>query len=309
MTSSSFATLRTGVIRLLPIVAVLACASSVPPVREFDGHRAFEYARTQLAFGPRIPGSPGHAATAAWLDSTLRARADTVLVQGWDHTTRDGKVLPMRNLLARFNPGATKRVMLLAHWDTRPRADAAGSSDTTAPVPGANDGASGVAILIGIADVLKAKAPGIGVDLLFVDGEDYGDFYASGRPDVLIGARYYADHPLAPFPKYAILLDMVGDRTLQIKQEGYSMSAAPDVVEKVWAAAARLGHTSTFVEQVGTEITDDHTELIRVGVPTIDVIDIDFPWHHTPDDTIDKISVESLQIVGDVMVLVIRGER
>jgi len=297
------------VLRILPIVAVLACASSAPLVREFDGRVAYGYASAQLAFGPRIPGSPGHAAMAAWLDSMLRVRADTVMVQAWDHTTQGGKVLPMRNVLARFNPSATKRVMLLAHWDTRPRSDAAGSSDTLAPVPGANDGASGVAVLLGVADVLKAKAPGIGVDLLFVDGEDYGDFYVPGRPDVLIGARYYADHPLVPFPKYAILLDMVGDRTLQIKQEGYSMSAAADVVEKVWAAAARLGHASTFVEQVGTEITDDHVELIRVGVPTIDVIDIDFPWHHTPDDTMDKISAESLQIVGDVMVLVIRGER
>jgi glutaminyl-peptide cyclotransferase len=296
-------------LRLLPIAAVLACASSAPPVREFDGRKALGYAGAQLAFGPRIPGSPGHAAMAGWLDSMLRARADTVLVQGWEHTTKGGKVLPMRNFLARFAPTATKRVMLLAHWDTRPRADGAGSSDTLAPVPGANDGASGVAVLLGVADVLRAQAPAIGIDLLFVDGEDYGDFYAPGRPDVLIGARYYADHPLAPFPKYAILLDMVGDRTLQIRQEGYSMSAAPDVVAKVWAAAARLGHATTFVEQVGTEITDDHVELIRVGVPTIDVIDIDFPWHHTPDDTIDKISAESLQIVGDVMVLVIRGEK
>jgi hypothetical protein len=296
-------------LRLLPIVAVLACASSAPPVREFDGRQAFGYAGTQLAFGPRIPGSPGHRAMAAWLDSMLRVRADTVLLQAWDHTTADGKVLPLRNVLARFNPAATKRVMLLAHWDTRPRADASGSSDTNAPVPGANDGASGVAVLLGVADVLKAKAPEIGVDLLFVDGEDYGDFYANGKRDVLIGARYYADHPLAPFPKYAILLDMVGDRTLQIKQEGYSLSAAPDVVSKVWAAAARLGYGSTFVEQAGTEVTDDHVELIRVGVPTIDVIDLDYPWHHTPDDTIDKISAASLQIVGDVMVLVIRGER
>jgi hypothetical protein len=309
MNASSFASLRTGLLRLLPLAAALACASSAPPVREFDGRQAYAYAGTQLAFGPRIPGSPGHAAMAAWLDSMLRARADTVLVQAWDHTTAAGKVLPMRNLLARFNPGATRRVMLLAHWDTRPRADAAGSSDTLAPVPGANDGASGVAVLLGIADVLKAKAPGIGVDLLFVDGEDYGDFYAQGRPDVLIGSRYYADHPLVPFPKYAILLDMIGDRTLQIRQEGYSMSAAPEVVAKVWAAAARLGHASTFVEQAGTEVVDDHIELIRVGVPTIDVIDLDFPWHHTPDDTIDKISAASLQIVGDVMVLVIRGER
>ncbi len=309
MIPPSLASLRTSFVRLLPLAAALACASSAPPVREFDGRKALTYAADQLAFGPRIPGSPGHETTARWLDSMLRLRADTVLVQAWDHRTAAGKVLPMRNVLARFNVAATKRVLFITHWDTRPRADAAESTDTMAPVPGANDGASGVAVQMAMADALKLQAPGIGVDLLFVDGEDYGDFYATGRPDVLIGARYYADHPLVPFPKYAILLDMIGDRTLQIKQEGFSLSAAPDVVQKVWAAAARLGHASTFVDQAGIEITDDHVEFIRVGVPTIDVIDIDYPWHHTKDDTLDKISAESLQIVGDVMMLVIRGEK
>jgi glutaminyl-peptide cyclotransferase len=296
-------------LHLLPLAAALACASSAPPPREFDGRRAFEYARTQLAFGPRVPGSAGHAAMATWLDSTLRSRADTVLVQAWDHKAADGKTLPMHNVLARFNPGAAKRVMFIAHWDTRPRSDAASSTDSTAPVPGANDGASGVAVLLGLADVFKAKAPDVGVDLLFVDGEDYGDFYAAGRPDVLIGARWYADHPLVPLPGYAILLDMVGDRMLQFKKEGYSMSAAPQIVDKVWRAAERLGLSSTFVSQTGIEITDDHIEFIRVGVPTIDVIDLDYPWWHTKDDTLDKISAESLQIVGDVMVLVVRSEK
>jgi len=295
-------------LRLLPLAAALACASSAPPPREFDGRRALDYARAQLAFGTRVPGSAGHAAMATWLDSTLRRRADTVLVQSWDHKAADGKTLPMRNVLARFNTAATKRVMFIAHWDTRPHADGTNSTDSTAPMPGANDGASGVAVLIGIADVLKAAAPGVGVDLLFVDGEDYGDFWAPGRPDVLVGARWYADHPLVPLPTYAILLDMVGDRMLQFKQEGYSLSAAPQVVEKVWGAAARLGYTSTFVG-AGGEITDDHIEFIRVGVPTIDVIDLDYPWWHTKDDTLDKISAESLQIVGDVMVLVVRSEK
>ncbi|HET7042307.1 MAG TPA: M28 family peptidase, partial [Gemmatimonadales bacterium] len=131
---------------------------------------------------------------AAWLDSLLRTRADTVIVQAWDHRTQDGKTLALRNVLARFNPQASARVLLFAHWDTRPRSDGPSSTDSTAPVPGADDGASGVAVLLGLADVLHAKAPAIGVDLLFVDGEDYGDFEVPGRPDVLIGARYYADH-------------------------------------------------------------------------------------------------------------------
>ena len=290
------------------LVAALACASSAPPVREFDGPQAFAYARTQLAFGPRVPGMEGHAKMAAWLDSLLRAKADTVVVQEWSHTTLAGKTIPMHNVLARFNPSATARVLLFAHWDTRPRADGPGSTDSTVPIPGADDGASGVAVLLGIADALHARRPAIGVDLLFVDGEDYGSFEDPGRPDVLIGARYYADHPVAPLPRYAVLLDMIGDRTLQIHQEEYSVSAAPEVVDKIWAAAARLGHTATFVD-AGGPIIDDHVEFIRVGIKAVDLIDLDYPWWHTKDDTLDKISVESLQTVGDVMMLVVRGEK
>jgi hypothetical protein len=295
-------------LRLLPLTAALACASSAPPPREFDGARAFEYARTQLAFGPRIPGTPAHERMGAWLDSLLRARADTTIIQAWDHTALDRKKFTLRNYLAQYNPTATQRVLLFTHWDTRPKADGPTSTDSNAAVPGADDGASGVAVLLGIADVLHARAPKIGIDLLFVDGEDYGNFDAPGRPDVLIGARWYADHPIAPLPRYAVLLDMIGDRTLQIKQEGYSVSAAPEVVAKIWTAAARLGHTSTFVDP-GGEIIDDHLEFQRVGIKAVDLIDLDYPWWHTKDDTLDKISVESLQIVGDVMVLVIRGEK
>lgn len=297
-------------LRLLPIAAALACASSAPPPREFDGRRAFEYARTQLAFGPRIPGTPGHERMAAWLDSTLRTTADTVIVQAWEHTALTGTKIGLTNFLARYNARATTRVMFFAHWDTRPRSDGpSAGADSLAPVPGANDGASGVAVLLAMADRLKAQAPAIGIDLLFVDGEDYGDFYAPGRPDVLIGARYYADHPVAPLPKYAVLLDMIGDRTLTIPQEGFSLSAAPHAVEKIWDAAQRLGYGATFQAVAGDPITDDHVEFHRVGIPAVDIIDINYPWWHTKDDTLDKIGEGSLQIVGDVMMYVVRTER
>lgn len=298
-----------SLLRLLPLAAALACASSAPPPKEFDGARALEYARTQLAFGPRIPGTPGHDRMAAWLDSTLRTTADSVVVQAWAHTALNGKTIGLKNFLARYNTGAATRVMFFAHWDTRPRSDGPTSTDSATPVPGANDGASGVAVLLAMADRLKAQAPAIGIDLLFVDGEDYGDFYAPDRPDVLIGARYYADHPVAPLPKYAVLLDMIGDRTLTIPQEGYSLSAAPQAVEKIWDAAARLGYSSTFRAEAGGPITDDHVEFHRVGIPAVDIIDIDYPWWHTKDDTLDKIGVGSLQIVGDVMMYVVRTER
>jgi Zn-dependent M28 family amino/carboxypeptidase len=242
---------------------------------------------------------------AAWLDSLLRTRADSVVIQAWDHTAVDGTVLPMRNLIARFNPAATDRLLFFAHWDTRPRADAPGSPDPSQPVPGANDGASGVAVLLAMADALKASPPPIGVDLLFVDGEDYGDF--SVDKDVLIGSRYYAKNPLpGPRPRFAVLFDMVGDRDLQIYQEGNSLTAAPGVVELVWRIAGDIGYRAQFPNQPRHTITDDHIPLQQAGFLAIDLIDFDYPHWHTPDDSFDKVSGESLKAVAEVGMAVIR---
>jgi glutaminyl-peptide cyclotransferase len=292
-------------------------AGPVPPP-EFDGAAALKYIETQLGFGPRIPGSEGHRRMAQWLDSLLRTRADSVVVQRWTHVTRRGDSLPMYNYLARFNPGATTRLLFLAHWDTRPRADAASSRDTTLPVPGANDGGSGVAVLLGMADALKKAPPGIGVDLLFVDGEDYGSFDAGQDQDVLIGSRYYADHlPPGPAPRYAVLFDMVGDKDLRLPKEGFSVTGATDVVEKVWSTARRIGHGAVFVDEDGISLTDDHIPLQQVGIRAIDIIDASYgpaggalgAWHHSPDDTIDKVSAASLKVVGDVGMALIRLEK
>jgi hypothetical protein len=292
---------------VLATMLLLACREAPPPPREFDGAQALRYIETQLGFGPRIPGSPGHIRMAAWLDSLLRTRADTVVVQRWSHLTREGDTLPMVNLLARFNPEATTRILYLAHWDTRPRADNPSSRDTTAAVPGANDGGSGVAILLGVADVLHRAPPGIGVDLLFVDGEDYGSFDAGRDQDVLIGSRYYAaNQPPGERPRFAVLFDMVGDKDLRIAREGYSVTGAPDAVRIVWDMARRLGYESTFVDEDSGAVTDDHFPLQQAGIRAIDLIDFQYPWHHTPDDTIDKVSAASLQIVGDVAMAVIR---
>ena len=286
---------------MLMLVTSSGCGQGPPPP-EFDGDAALEYVRTQLSFGPRIAGSEGHRAMGDWLDSMLTVRADSLVVQAWDHTAADGTVLPMRNFIARFNRSAETRVLLVAHWDTRPVADAADSRDPSAPVPGANDGGSGVAVLLGIADQFRVSAPAIGVDLLFVDGEDYGSFYADGQPDVLIGSKYYASHQLeGAKPRMAVVLDMVGDADLQIYQEGYSLTGAPEVVDRFWGVAADLGYGHIFIGQPRHSLTDDHVPLQQAGISAIDVIDFDYAAWHTPDDTIDKVSARSLEIVGQVV--------
>ena len=293
------------------LALALACQAragggSAKASREFNGHTAFTYVEQQMAFGPRIPNTPGHEKMGDWLLTTLRARADTVAVQDFRWTTRKGANLHMRNFFARFRPQATDRVLFLAHWDTRPFADKSQNlGQQRMPVPGANDGASGVAVLLGLADVLKAAPPTIGVDLLFVDGEDYGDFNDS--TETLIGTRYFAKHqPPGYTTLYAVLLDMVGDKDLQFYQEGYSMSAAPEVVQRVWQTAERLGYSKVFIPRAGQTLIDDHVPLQQAGIRAIDVIDFDFPYHHTTEDTIDKVSAESLQIVGDVAVALVR---
>ena len=285
-----------------------ACGDRTPNVREFAGPSAFRYIETQVGFGPRVPGTSSHRRAAAWLDSLLRQRADTVIAQSWTHVTTRGDSLPLTNFIARFQPGAAKRILLLAHWDSRPTADGPASTDSTKPVPGANDGGSGVAVLLGVADVLERAPPSVGVDLLFVDGEDYGDFTDTPE-DVLIGSRYYAAHPVAgPQPLYAVLFDLVADKDLQIYEEGNSVVGAPEVVGLVWDTAKDLGYAGTFIATPKHTLIDDHLELQKVGIRAVDVVDFDYSWWHTTEDTIDKVSAASLQIVGDVAVALVRRE-
>jgi hypothetical protein len=294
----------------LLLAGALGCSKEkLAEPRPFDADAALAYAAAQVAFGPRIPGTEGHAAQARWLDSLLTARADTLVVQRWTHVSARGDSLPLTNFLARFNPGASKRILFLAHWDTRPRSDGTRAlpADSAKPVPGANDGASGVAVLLGVADALKAAPPKVGVDLLFVDGEDYGDFFTE-RNDVLIGSRYYGAHQVGPKPLYAVLFDMVGDRNLRISQEGNSMIGAGEVVDLVWDTARKLGYGAIFVPFENITLTDDHVELQQAGIRAIDVVDFDYPYWHTPNDTMDKISAQSLGIVGRLALALVARE-
>src|SRR5215217_5803060 len=289
-------------------LAVIACKGREPKAGKFDGEGALRYAKAQLDFGPRIPGTPGAQKAGDWIVNEMRQRADTVIVQTWTHTTIDGKQLAMRNILARFNPTATDRILYVTHWDTRPVSDAAENlGDRQIPVPGANDGASGVGLFVALGDALKKNPAAVGVDLLFVDGEDYGEFDEQ-LADVLIGSAYFAKHPpdSAYKPIFGVLWDMIGDKDLTIKREGYSIQRAPEVVQRVWAKAAELGHERVFLPVDQGPITDDHVPLLEAGFRVIDVIDIDYPDHHRPTDTLDKISARSLSIVGEVAEALLR---
>lgn len=297
-------------LRLIVLFSALVGCQTPPPAKELDGQAALGYAKAQVDFGPRIPGTDGHRKTGDWIEQQLRARTDSVVVQAWKHRNAKGDTVELRNFIGRINPSATRRLLFLAHWDTKPTADYDSGAKAKLPVPGANDGASGVAVLLAMADALKKKPPTIGVDLLMVDAEDYGTF--TPEVDVLLGSKYYAANQLpGPTPEFAVLLDMVGGKASQFRKEGHSVTGAPDVVELVWSTAARLGLGSVFLNESGGTSTDDHVPLQQVGIRAIDVIaeygpSSSYPWWHTTEDTIDKLSAETLKAVGDVMIALVR---
>jgi Zn-dependent M28 family amino/carboxypeptidase len=314
----------TGVVALT-FATVTACGATgdkpafmAKTSNEFNADSAMSYIRQQVAFGPRIPGTPAATKAGDWIVAHLRQTADTVLEQRWTHTLANGKTLPMRNIFARFKPAAKDRVLYVTHWDTRPMADSDPiPANRTKPFDGANDGASGVALQLAVADALKKLPSTYGVDLLFVDGEDWGTF--TPDVDVLIGSTYFAEHLPSPdyHPLFGVLWDMVGDADLNIYQEVNSAQSAPEVVQKVWGLAKEMGYEKYFIPEAKEPITDDHIPLIKAGLRVIDVIDIDYgprdangvvttSYHHTLGDTIDHVSAKSMKIVGDVAIALLR---
>jgi glutaminyl-peptide cyclotransferase len=274
----------------------------------FDADSAFALLERQVAFGPRVPGTPGHAAQLEWMTSYLRERADTVAHQTFEHTGPAGERLVLTNVFARFRPGVRERVLLLAHWDTRPTAD--NDPDPALrdqPIPGANDGASGVAVLLQLADVLSRHSPPIGVDILLTDGEDYA-------PDhMYLGAEHFAANlPPGYEPFYGILLDMVADLEPRYPKEGFSVRDAPEVVDRIWRMAERLGYGTYFPDRQGISISDDHLALNRAGIRTANIIDFDYgpggAYWHTHADDLPQVAPEGLGVVGTVVAeLIYRG--
>jgi glutaminyl-peptide cyclotransferase len=278
-----------------------ALAQRPPP---FDGGAAFQRLKEQCDFGPRVPGTEGHRKCLAYLVGALKMLTPQVEEQSF--TFRDGsRDVPMTNLIARFlppSPGARgadgSGVIVAAHWDTRPTADQEPDpARRRRPIPGANDGASGVAVLLQLARMLKERPPAVPVWLVFFDGEDYGP----GEDRMYLGAKQFAAHLPPGVPKVGILLDMIGDRDLEIFKEMNSAQRAGPVVDRVWEIARNLGYEVHFNPARKYSISDDHFPLLDKGIAMIDVIDFDYPYWHTLGDTVDKCSPASLRVVGDVV--------
>lgn len=271
----------------------------------FDADSAYAYLKAQVDFGPRNPGSEGHALTRDWLISQLKAASgNQVFAQ--DFTAEGyGETLAMTNIIAAFNPAASSRILLCAHWDTRPRSDRdADAAKQDQPLLGANDGASGVAVLLELARLFRDHPPPIGVDIVLFDGEDYG--HETDIDKYFLGSRHWsANPPVAGYmPRFGILLDMVGGRGARFPKEGFSMRYARPVVEEVWRIAEEQGHGALFLNQNGAPVADDHMILNQVyGLPTINIIHHPFPdvWH-TTDDTLEHIDPKTLKVVGEVLV-------
>ena len=277
-------------------VVALACGCSGP---SYDGELAFAFLERQCEFGPRYPGSDGHEAMREWLVDTLDGYADAVSVQEFTVERTDSVEVALANVIASFNMDARERVLLGAHWDTRPIAEHdPDEANRGTPILGANDGGSGVAVLLTLAAMMSERSPAVGVDLVFFDGEDGGN--GGGLPEFCVGSTVFAQRMGAYAPSYAVVVDMVGDSDLAIPREPNSLNACPSVVAMVWDAAERVGATS-FSDVTGTAMFDDHVPLIRAGIPSALIIDFDYTFWHTVEDTPDKCSPESLREVGAVL--------
>ena len=293
--------------------------ASSQEVAAFDADSAYAYVARQVAFGPRVPKSEAHGQCAKWLESELKRHgADTVIRQEAIADDNQGGTIPVVNIMGRYNTTAAKRILLLAHWDTRPVADNdPDPAKRGIAINGANDGASGVGVLLEIARQLGQKAPSVGVDILLCDAEDSGTH--DNDDSWAIGTRYWTEHmpyDKGVLPAYGILLDMVGGRDAKFHREYFSQRDARGIVDKVWATATLVGESDRFVNAVGGAVTDDHVPVNEAGIPCIDIIECYNPqsgsfnptWHTTADN-MDNIDAATLRAAGATVINVIYNER
>lgn len=273
----------------------LSYASKKP---KFDRNNAFQYLLNQCKFGPRVPGSPAHERTKRYIIEELKKFSKNVIIQDFVYRGTRGE-LKLTNLIAVFGPKTYSNLLLAAHWDTRPYADQDPDPQKRhLPIIGANDGASGVAVLLEISRILNSFTPPKGVIIVLFDGEDYG----KTTDEMFLGSKHYSKNLILESPiEYGILIDMVADKDLDIPIERNSFIYAPEIVRKVWGRAGELGLKS-FNPKIGQPILDDHIPLLEAGIPCIDIIDMDYKYWHTLGDTPDKCSPASLEQVGRLLI-------
>ena len=292
-------------------------------VPAFNADSAFYFVKKQTDFGPRVTNTSAHEQCATWLENKLKSYSATVTIQKAKVRAYNGTLLNMKNIIASFNNEAPGRIMLCSHWDSRPYAD--WDEDKTkhrTPIDGANDGASGVGILLEIARIISTNKINIGLDIILFDAEDYGEPQDDNREykeeNWGLGSQYWAKNPHIPGYKarYGILLDMVGVENANFTKEGFSMEYAPDVVNKVWDAASRIGYSQNFSNEQTNPITDDHYYVNKLsGIPTIDIIHHDaqtssgfYKYWHTTNDNIANVDKNALKAVGQTLLTVIYEE-
>ncbi|MBM3145082.1 MAG: M20/M25/M40 family metallo-hydrolase [Chloroflexi bacterium] len=300
MTNSQKTNITTAMISIgaLFVAISIAIVGFIPPSSPFDGDRALASIEYQLSLGPRVPGSPGHAQLVEWLQDELEG-------QGWDTHVQEAVMMdhPIKNIIATRgeNNAAGPWIILGAHYDTRIYADRDADPEKRGqPVPGANDGASGVAVLLELARILPEDTPGA-IWLIFFDAEDNGRI--SGW-DWVLGSRAFVE-TLSEKPDAVVIVDMIGDADLNILME---KSSDQSLTSELWEQAAASGYSNHFIPLPGRNILDDHTPFLQAGIPAVDLIDIDYPYWHTTEDTLDKVSAESLQAVGDTLFAWIVGQ-
>lgn len=284
----------------------------------FNADSAYFYIQQQVNFGPRVPNTKAHKACASFLEEFMRRYADEVMVQEGKVTAYTGEVLDIKNIIARFRPENSERILLMAHWDTRHIAEKdKDESKRKIPFDGANDGASGVGVLMELARIFAQQKPEIGVDIILFDAEDYGN--PEDSKTYCLGSQYFAANlPFKQYyPKYAILLDMVGAQGARFYKEGYSMQSAPAVMNRVWAIARQIGYGDIFIQEVSPPIIDDHYFIhTMLQIPSIDIIQHDpgtksgfGEYWHTHDDNMSIIDRYTLKAVGSVLIATVYSEK
>ena len=284
---------------------------------QFSADSAYQYVASQCDFGPRVPGTDAQKACAKWLQNELLRHGATVKLQEGEMTAYNGTKLPVINIMGSFNPDAKMRVLLISHWDSRPFADNdPAPAKRKQPVMGANDGASGVGILLELARLCNEKLPQVGIDIFLTDAEDYGapDDWKGTHDEKwwALGTQMWCKQAAKEGyrAQYGILLDMVGSANATFYREYYRERYANSFVNEIWQAAARLGYGDLFINQGGGGVTDDHVFVNRMlQIPCVDIIDTRTdtdgtfcPEWHTTHDPMDNISRETLGKVGRVLV-------